>query len=139
VWPTRRTVSHTEVHPGDEVTVDVTFTNPETVDVVFSYLSVYPTWETAISDVQYAITSCTGEVNACSLQRNSFDHTAFMQHQVAIPPGATRSVEIVYQVPSTSPCGDGRAVGLVFYTYRESSAGAFDELIPAPHGTDVVC
>ena len=137
--PLTITVSHTEAHPGDEVTVDVTFTNPETVPVTFSYLSGYPTWETAISNVRYAITSCTGDISACWMLPNSLDNSPVMLHQVAIPPGATRSVEIVYQVLPTSPCGGGRAVGLIFYTYRESTAGNFDEIVPAPTGTDVVC
>lgn len=138
VDPLTFTYDKTEAHPGDTVTIDVTFTNPETVDVTFSYLSIYSTWPTLISDVKYGFTSCTGQISSCWMLYASFDRGAAMHHEVVIPPQATRTVELVYRVAPDSPCGDGRHVGLTFYTYRESTAGAFDEVVPGPH-TDVVC
>ena len=136
--PLTFTIDETEAQPGDDVTLTVTFTNPETVDVVFSYLSVYSSWPTMIGDVKYAITSCTGEISTCWMLYASFDRGAAMHHDVVVPPGATRTVTIVYQVLPTSPCGGGRSIDLVLYTYRESTAGAFDEVVPGP-STAVAC
>lgn len=121
----------TEVaHPGDTVTLHVAFTNPENVDVTFTYLSVNWTWDTVTDGTKFSNTGCTGEISFCD--GNALHYTA------PIAPGATRTATLTYQIATDSPCGEGKNISFFFYNYRESTAGAFDLIADSPAVT-VLC
>ncbi|HEX6472593.1 MAG TPA: hypothetical protein VF069_26110 [Streptosporangiaceae bacterium] len=113
-------------HLGDTVTLHVTFTNPESVDVTFTYLTANQTYISMQAGVRATETGCTGEISSC-------DH-----YTVPIAPGATRTVTLTYEIATDSSCGEGRPLEFYFYNYRESSAGAVDLLAWSPAVT-VLC
>jgi uncharacterized repeat protein (TIGR01451 family) len=103
-------------HPGDTVTFTVTFTNPESVDVTFVYMSENLTYDTYTDGTKFTQIGCTGEISWCS--GNQLHFTA------PIAPGATRTATLTYQIATDSPCGENINLNLWFYSYRESAAGA---------------
>lgn len=115
------------VHPGESVTMAVTFTNPEAVPVTFAYLSANPTFHTWFySGVKYRITSCTGQMWACwpsnpDPPMAAYIHAAYPTG-APLGPGQSRTQTITIQVDPASPCG-GRQIAFFFYSYRESAAG----------------
>jgi hypothetical protein len=113
-------------HPGDTVTLNVTFTNPETVDVTFTFLTVNTAWPTIYSHTKWSQTSCTGEITTCE------------HYTVPIAPGATRTATLTFDIAPDSPCGDNTVLQFFFYNYRESAAGAFDLLAWSPDVT-ILC
>jgi hypothetical protein len=117
-------------HPGDTVTLNVTFTNPETVDVIFTYLSVNWTWETVSDGTKFSTTGCTGQLSLCD--GHALNYTA------PIAPGATRTATLTNVIAADSPCGESTNLSFFFYSYRESSAGAFDLIENSPTVT-VLC
>lgn len=134
--PLTWSVDKTVAQAGDDVTVTVTFTNPEAVPVTFSYLSVNPTFATWFYYHDFAITGCGGDVNSCWLGQPQ-PIAAFTTLTAPIAPGATRTFEVTYHVSATTACG---AVEFFFYTYRESTAGFVGETINAPGTrTTIVC
>ena len=136
VNPLSFTVDKTQAHPGDSVTITLTFTNPEAVDVTFSYASVNPYWWS--SNNLYGFSSCTGDVSWCWLYGPQHSGVE-MTHDVTIAPQATRTATVTYDIAADSPCGDGRNIAFSLYTYRESSAGAADLMIWDGPRTDVIC
>jgi len=117
-------------HPGDTVTLDVTSTNPEAADVVFTFLSVNPIYDTITDGTRYSNTSCTGQISWCD--------GGALHYSVLIAPGATRTATLTYQIAADSPCGEGTGLAFYFYNYRESAAGAFDLISHSPTVT-VLC
>jgi hypothetical protein len=138
VNPLTASVDKAVAHPGETVTLTVTFTNPEAVPVTFSYLSATPVYATQVSGVDYAMTSCTGQINSCWYSTPE-PWAAYMNPTSPIAPGATRTVDITFQVEPTSACGGGRNITFFFYTYRESTAGFVGQIVNGPPGTEVVC
>jgi hypothetical protein len=138
VNPLTSSVDKAVAHPGETVTLTLTFTNPETVPVTFGYLSASPTFGTWYSGMQYGITSCTGQVSSCWLSNPSPPMGAYMNPSTSIAPGDSRTVTITYDVAAGTPCGGGRYIAFYFYTYRESSAGNFDRVVDGP-GTTIDC
>ncbi|RJQ82842.1 hypothetical protein D5S17_01125 [Pseudonocardiaceae bacterium YIM PH 21723] len=124
-------VDKTQAVRGDTVTFTVTFTNPEATDVYFSYLSVNPNWATANAGLKYNFTGCTGEVNWCSVVGPESRGGA-LHYGIPIPAGASRTATLSYQVAADSACGPGKDVGFYFYTYRETSTGPADAVVPGP-------
>lgn len=124
VWP----------HPGETMTVTVTFTNPETVPVTFAYASINPIYRSWVNGRQYALTGCTGEMASCWFS-NPSPPMAAMMHPVyptgaPLAPGASRTQTITLQVEPTAPCG--AEIGFFLYSYRESSAGNIVEMQDGP-------
>ncbi|WP_067452735.1 hypothetical protein [Actinomadura macra] len=115
-----------EPRPGSTVNLKVTFTNPENVDVMFTYLTVNQTYETLTDRTKYKLGNCTGEISDCN------------HYTTPIPPGATRTMTQAIEVEADSPCGPNIRLGLFFYSYRESAAGAVDLLAYSPVAT-VLC
>ncbi|TDD63572.1 DUF11 domain-containing protein [Actinomadura rubrisoli] len=113
-------------HPGETVTLSVTFTNPETVDVTFTYLTVNQSYDTMTDGTKYSQTSCTGEITSCN------------HYTVPIPPGGTRTLKLTYEIATDSPCGENIGVSVYYYSYRESTAGTFDGVEGGPAVT-VLC
>jgi hypothetical protein len=138
VNPLTASVDKAVAHPGETVTLTVTFTNPEAVPVTFSYLSATPVYATQVSGVDYAITSCTGQVNSC-WNSTPEPWAAYTTLTAPVAPGATRTVDITFQVEPTSACGGGRNITFFFYTYRESTAGYIGQIVNGPAGTVVEC
>jgi hypothetical protein len=116
-------VDKTLAHPGETVTVTVTFTNPEAVPVTFSYLGVTKLAWVSGGLVEYSFTGCTGDLSWCLVVPPD-NHTVSAHHSVTIAPGDTRTAAFTYEIAAGSPCGEGESLGLVVYSYRESSAGA---------------
>ncbi|HEX6467692.1 MAG TPA: hypothetical protein VF069_01255 [Streptosporangiaceae bacterium] len=114
----------TEVaHPGDAVNLTITFTNPETVDVTFTYTNLIEEYDSITDGIKFSGTGCTGEIS------DSCNH-----YTVPIAPGATRTMTWPFTIAPDSPCGENKELGLSVYNYRESTAGAFDLI----QGGDVV-
>ena len=130
--PLTSSVDKIYAHPGDTVTLTVTFTNHQTVPVTFSYLSVNPIYATWSSDVEFAMTSCTGEIDACWFGQPE-PLAAFIHPTSPIAPGDSRTATITYEIDAESPCG--HYIGFFFYIYRESSAGAVADV---PDGPDTM-
>lgn len=122
-------------HPGETVTLTVTFTNHQAVPVTFSYLSVNPIYATWSSELEFAMTSCTGDVSSCWFGQPE-PIAAFMNPTSPLAPGASRTVTITYDIAPDSPCG--QYIGFFFYIYRESSAGNFADVPDGPD-TMVLC
>jgi hypothetical protein len=137
--PLTATVDKAVAHPGDAVEVTVTFTNHSPWDVVFSYMSIIPTAPTAAGDVQYAFSSCAGQLSWCSIWAPD-GHGVSVHHDVTIPPGGTREVRFTYHVAAGSPCGSGRSLAFYFYSYRETTndAGFVTVYDPQPT-TQIAC
>jgi FtsP/CotA-like multicopper oxidase with cupredoxin domain len=132
--PLTASVDKAVAHPGDTVEVTVTFTNHDPWDVVFSYMSMIPTAPTAAGDVQYAFSSCAGQLSWCSIWAPD-SHGVSVHHDVTIPPGGTREVRFSYQVAAGSPCGAGRTLAFYFYSYRETTNNATAGIIYDPMPT----
>lgn len=121
------TISAGTVHPGESVTMAVTYTNSEAVPVTFAYLSASPTFQTwAYSGVKYRVSGCTGQMWGCYMSNPDPPLGAYMYpaYPTGAPlgPGQSRTETITIQVDPTSPCG-GRYIDFFFYSYRESAAG----------------
>ncbi|MBT2211167.1 MULTISPECIES: hypothetical protein [Actinomadura] len=114
-------------HPGETVTLTVTFKNPETVDVTFTYLTVNPTYDTTTDKTKYTMGACAGEITSC----NYFT--------TPIPPGGTRTMTQPVTIAADSPCGQNINVGFYFYSYRESAAGSFDGIVGGGAPVTVQC
>lgn len=117
-------------HPGEIVALDVTFTNPETVDVIFTYSSVNQSYDTMTDGTRYSNTGCTGQVSWCN--GGAFHFSA------PIAPGASRSATLTYQIAADSPCGENVGLAFFFYNDRESAAGPADGIAGSPVVT-IVC
>ncbi|QXJ21627.1 hypothetical protein AGRA3207_002499 [Actinomadura graeca] len=115
-----------EPRPGTTVNLKVTFKNPETYDVMFTFLTVNMTYDTITDGTKFKKGECTGEIVDC-------DH-----YTTPIPPGATRTLTMPIQIEADSPCGTNINLGFFFYNYRESAAGAFDLVAYSPVAT-VIC
>lgn len=107
-------------HPGDTVALTVTFTNPESVDVTFAYLGWIESWPSIYSGLKFTDTGCTGEITSCN------------HYTVPIAPGASRSVTRTFAIAADSPCGETMPLAFNLYSYRESTAGAFDLIVSSP-------
>ncbi len=113
--------------PGETATLTVTFKNPETVDVTFTFLTVNSSYDTMLGKAKYKMGECTGEITDC----NHFT--------TPIPPGGTRTMTVPVAIEADSPCGAQVRVGFYFYSYRESTAGAFDGVVGGGPPVNVQC
>jgi hypothetical protein len=134
------TASTVWAHPGDTVTITVTFTNPETVPVTFGYLSLNPTYQNWSQGRIYRFTGCSGQMVSCWYSEPDPPmgvrmHPAYPTG-VPIGPGESRTQTVTLLVEPTAPCDAG--MGFFFYSYRESTAGNVSEMPMAPH-IGVVC
>lgn len=128
--PVTSSVDKTTAVVGDTVTVTVTFTNPDASPITFDYLSVYgtyPTWSN--SALIWTFTGCTGDVSWCAAIGTEGDA---MHHNVPIAPGESRTATLTYQIASNSACGNGIAVGLDIYSYREDAQGNTGQIYGGP-------
>ena len=106
------TIDNPAPAPCDTVTMSITFTNTQATDVNFVYLSINTSYPTeTVPGLQWTITSCTGDVSWCP--------GGAMHFTAPIPPGASRTAVVTYQVASTSACGEADGIGFFFYYYDE--------------------
>jgi hypothetical protein len=113
-----------QAHLGDTVTLTVTFTNPETVDVTFTYLGMIESYPTITSGLEFTEPSYAGEISDPS------------HYTVPIAPGASRTMTETFGISPDSQCrGNADNIAplqFLFYSYRESAAGAFDLIAGGP-------
>ncbi|WP_253773805.1 hypothetical protein [Goodfellowiella coeruleoviolacea] len=131
VNPLTVTADKATVVRGDSVTLTLTFTNPDSAGIYFSYVSVNPNYGTVIDGLKFEFTSCAGEVSWCNAVAPGSQGGA-LQYTVPILAGTTRTATLTYRVTEDSTCGGAKNVGFYFYTYRESSAGAFEYTANGP-------
>ena len=85
-----------DAHVGDTMTIHVTFTNPETTDVTFTYLGWIESYQTITSGLVFSdVSSCTGEATDCN------------HYTVPIAPGATRTMTESFKIAPESQCHEG--------------------------------
>jgi len=138
VDPLTVSVDKSSAGPGETVTVEVTFTNPQAVDLTFSYLSFQPEWQSEVGDADFDLTSCTGDVSFCSVTGSPGGHSGYMTHDVVIEPADTRTATFTYQVDPEEDCeGLHMYVQYSFYTYYESSAGNVGQIVSHVLGDDL--
>jgi hypothetical protein len=120
------TIDNPTPAPGNTVTMSITFTNNQTTGVSFVYLSVNPDYATAQQspDLHYTVTSCTGDVSWCPYDAGVDKGGASLHYTVPIPPGATRTAVLTYQVSPTSGClspttAGNYVIGFYYYFYYE--------------------
>ncbi|MGW6745601.1 hypothetical protein ACWGDX_33510 [Streptomyces sp. NPDC055025] len=97
--------------PGSTVNITMTLTNNQATDIWFVYQSVQPTWTTSQrTDLRYAFTSCTADGVACT----GTGTTALgVTYEIPLPPGATRTVTLAYEIAANSGCN----ADIAFYSY----------------------
>ncbi|MFB7269997.1 hypothetical protein [Streptomyces sp. NPDC056244] len=97
--------------PGSTVNITMTLTNNQTTDIWFVYQSVQPTWATTQRrDLKYTFTSCTADGVACT---GTGTTTLGVNYEIPLPPGATRTVTLSYDIAADSGCN----ADIAFYSY----------------------
>lgn len=124
-------------HPGSDVTLTLTLTNPHDTAAYFVYESVQPTYGTTLNaGLKYAFSSCGGNVTACDTGATS----GLVHHSVPVAAGATTTVTLTYTIGTDSACGDGARIDFYTYLYYEYASGAASDsgIFQVP-GNEVTC
>ncbi len=114
----------TSAHPGDSVTVTMTFTNNQTTDVQFVFQSFQQTYETmwaVAAGLTYDWTGCTDDQGSACTPGVAPGFTAL------IHPGESRTATLTYRIGTDSSCGDTIKLGFYSYVYYEWAGGAGTE------------
>ncbi|MFE2916283.1 hypothetical protein [Kitasatospora indigofera] len=114
----------TSAHPGESVTVTMTFTNNQTTDVQFVFQSFQQTYETmtAVSaGLTYSWTGCTDD------QGNACTPGVAPGFTALIHPGEARTATLTYRIGADSNCGGPIKLGFYSYVYYEWAGGAGTE------------
>ncbi|WP_329486293.1 hypothetical protein OG618_06680 [Kitasatospora sp. NBC_01246] len=118
-------VDHPVVTPGQVGTLTVTFTNHQSSDVQFLYVTTYASEQTSPTPAgsRPEFVSCTGDASACGFEQtlSYFNMTAPV---VPIAPGESRSVRLAYRFTPESDCHSPSVVAFgVLYFYYEYAQG----------------
>ncbi|MFF1901968.1 hypothetical protein [Kitasatospora sp. NPDC058218] len=118
-------VDHPVVTPGQVGTLTITFTNQQSSDVQFLYVSTYGSEQATPTpyDTRVEFVSCTGDASTCA-----FDQTASYFNMTAptvpIAPGESRTVRLSYRFTPESNCHSTSTVAFgVLYFYYEYAQG----------------
>ncbi|MFJ6214754.1 hypothetical protein ACIQGZ_15685 [Streptomyces sp. NPDC092296] len=118
-------VDRATAHPGDSVTVTVTFTNNQSSDVQFVFQSFQQTYQTmyaVAAGLKYTWTGCTDALGAPCPAIGTVPAYAAPIH-----PGESRTATLTYLIEPDSGCGGGIEAGFYSYLYYEYAGGAGTE------------
>ncbi|MFE2723423.1 hypothetical protein [Kitasatospora sp. NPDC059327] len=113
------------VAPGEVGTLTLTFTNRQSSDVQFLYVSTYASEQASPTPgtTRAEFTSCTGDASTCAFDQivSYFNMTA---PTVPIAPGESRTVRLTYRFTPESDCHNTSVVAFgILYFYYEYAQG----------------